>query len=170
MDKKVYQLFKFSNNKTLFFKIITQFASVKYFFLVCLGLLCFLENKKIALVISALMIIDAFIVWFTKHLIRRERPNQKRLVFEKGYSYPSGHTFSATCFYGFWVFLVWNSSISIFATILLSLVLVLFIFIIGISRIYLGVHYFSDVVGAFLLSSSYLFLFVYFVYDVLKFL
>ena len=169
IDNIVYNKIKLNNKKTIFFKYFTNLASTKYFIIICLLLIIFLKNK-LALLISIAMIIDAIIVFIAKHIIKRERPNINRIVEEKGYSYPSGHTFSATCFYGLIIFLITMSSLSLGYQILITIPLISIILLIGFSRIYLGVHYFSDCIGGLLLSSSYIILYVYLVYDVLKLL
>lgn len=169
IDDIVYNKIKLNNKKTIFFKYFTNLASTKYFIIICLLLIIFLKNK-LALLISVAMIIDAIIVFIAKHIIKRERPNINRIVEEKGYSYPSGHTFSATCFYGLMIFLVTMSSLSLGYQLLIIIPLISIILLIGFSRIYLGVHYFSDCIGGLLLSSSYIILYVYLVYDVLKLL
>lgn len=170
IDQKVYSKIKFSNKKTNFLRIFTNLASTPYFIIICILLVLFLRNKKLALLISLAMIIDAGIVYIAKHIIKRERPNIKRLVEEKGYSFPSGHTFSATCFYGLCIFLTYYSSINFIYQMLIIISLISLIITIGFSRIYLGVHYFSDVIGGLLLSSSYVCLYVYLVYDILNLL
>lgn len=169
IDDIVYNKIKLNNKKTIFFKYFTNLASTKYFIIICLLLIIFLKNK-LALLISVAMIIDAIIVFIAKHIIKRERPNINRIVEEKGYSYPSGHTFSATCFYGLVMFLINISSITLGYQLLITIALISIILLIGFSRIYLGVHYFSDCIGGLLLSSSYIILYVYLVYDVLKLL
>ncbi len=169
IDDIVYNKIKLNNKKTIFFKYFTNLASTKYFIIICLLLIIFLKNK-LALLISVAMIIDAIIVFIAKHIIKRERPNINRIVEEKGYSYPSGHTFSATCFYGLVMFLINISSITLGYQLLIIIPLISIILLIGFSRIYLGVHYFSDCIGGLLLSSSYIILYVYLVYDVLKLL
>ena len=169
IDDIVYNKIKLNNKKTIFFKYFTNLASTKYFIIICLLLIIFLKNK-LALLISIAMIIDAIIVFIAKHIIKRERPNINRIVEEKGYSYPSGHTFSATCFYGLVMFLINISSITLGYQLLITIPLISIILLIGFSRIYLGVHYFSDCIGGLLLSSSYIILYVYLVYDVLKLL
>lgn len=169
IDNIVYNKIKLNNKKTIFFKYFTNLASTKYFIIICLLLIIFLKNK-LALLISIAMIIDAIIVFIAKHIIKRERPNINRIVEEKGYSYPSGHTFSATCFYGLVMFLINISSITLGYQLLITIALISIILLIGFSRIYLGVHYFSDCIGGILLSSSYIILYVYLVYDVLKLL
>lgn len=169
IDDIVYNKIKLNNKKTIFFKYFTNLASTKYFIIICLLLIIFLKNK-LALLISVAMIIDAIIVFIAKHIIKRERPNINRIVEEKGYSYPSGHTFSATCFYGLVMFLINISSITLGYQLLITIALISIILLIGFSRIYLGVHYFSDCIGGLLLSSSYIILYVYLVSDILKLL
>ena len=169
IDDIVYNKIKLNNKKTIFFKYFTNLASTKYFIIICLLLIIFLKNK-LALLISIAMIIDAIIVFIAKHIIKRERPNINRIVEEKGYSYPSGHTFSATCFYGLVMFLINISSITLGYQLLIIIPLISIILLIGFSRIYLGVHYFSDCIGGLLLSSSYIILYVYLVSDILKLL
>ena len=169
IDDIVYNKIKLNNKKTIFFKYFTNLASTKYFIIICLLLIIFLKNK-LALLISIAMIIDAIIVFIAKHIIKRERPNINRIVEEKGYSYPSGHTFSATCFYGLVMFLINISSITLGYQLLITIALISIILLIGFSRIYLGVHYFSDCIGGLLLSSSYIILYVYLVSDILKLL
>lgn len=170
IDKKVYDSLKFNEGKTIFFKSVTQLASTKYFFAVCILLLLFLNNKKLALIYSIHMIISAGLIGLFKNMIKRDRPTKNRLVKEKGYSYPSGHTFSGVCFYGFLVFIIWNLGMPLYLQIFITFALIILMIIIGISRIYLGVHYFTDVIGAFFISSCYLCFYVYFVSDVLKLL
>ena len=169
IDDIVYNKIKLNNKKTIFFKYFTNLAITKYFIIICLLLIIFLKNK-LALLISIAMIIDAIIVFIAKHIIKRERPNINRIVEEKGYSYPSGHTFSATCFYGLVMFLINISSITLGYQLLITIALISIILLIGFSRIYLGVHYFSDCIGGLLLSSSYIILYVYLVSDILKLL
>ena len=153
IDDIVYNKIKLNNKKTIFFKYFTNLASTKYFIIICLLLIIFLKNK-LALLISIAMIIDAIIVFIAKHIIKRERPNINRIVEEKGYSYPSGHTFSATCFYGLVMFLINISSITLGYQLLITIPLISIILLIGFSRIYLGVHYFSDCIGGLILYSS----------------
>lgn len=166
LDDKIYNLVKFRDFKTKFLKIVTNFADTKFFVVLAI-LILLIGRNKMALTIVCLLIIDALIIEILKKIFRRERPNIKRLVYEKGYSFPSGHTTSATCFYGFIIFLVSISGFSLSLKIILGVVLVLFILTIGYSRIYLGVHYFSDVIGGLLVGSLYLITFIYIVFNLL---
>lgn len=84
-----------------------------------------------------------------KHLVQRARPHFDNPVLTlTSYSFPSGHTAGATVFYGFLLaFLLahpwakpWRPA---FVAVAVGMVL-----LVGLSRIYLGAHYFTDVVGA----------------------
>ena len=77
---------------------------------------------------------------------------------------------TATIFYGFIIFLIIISEVILLVKIIMIVVNIFLILLIGYSRIYLGVHYFSDVIGALLFGSSYLLLYILFTYFILKIL
>ena len=84
----------------------------------------------------------------------RERP-EWRLYTPHGYSYPSGHSMSSLAFYGLIIYLIIKYYKGKGKKIIIGLLSVL-ILIIGLSRIYLGVHFFTDVIGAYLFDIGYL--------------
>ena len=167
-DEKFYNSLKIEGFRINFYKIITNLANTKFFIIVCLLLFIILNNKTLAIIISILMIINALIVFILKHIFKRERPNKKRLVLEKGYSYPSGHTVSSVSFYGFiLVYLIFNIY-SLPIKILLFIIIASLIYLIGYSRVFLGVHYFSDIVGGILVGSAYLLIYTYIIFNILN--
>ena len=89
-----------------------------------------------------------------------QRPTEYRLIEETGFSFPSGHSMVSMAFYGYLIYLIYkyvkNKYIKWISIVLLSIL----ICSIGISRIYLGVHYTSDVLGGFLISVSYLVIYI----------
>ncbi|MCM3125047.1 phosphatase PAP2 family protein [Mesobacillus sp. AQ2] len=88
-----------------------------------------------------------------KLFFQRARPDFHRLIEIGGYSFPSGHAMNAFSFYSIMAFLLWRhvqGRIGRMAVILASSFMILSI---GVSRVYLGVHYPSDIVGGFLASS-----------------
>ena len=95
-----------------------------------------------------------------KRLLQRPRPTEFRIIEETGYSFPSGHSMVSMAFYGYLIYLIYrfvkNKYLKWISIVLLSLLICL----IGISRIYLGVHYTSDVLGGFLISISYLVIYI----------
>lgn len=91
-----------------------------------------------------------------KQLVQRPRPEGFRLIAETGYSFPSGHSMIAMGFYGLLAWMVWHYEKDNFVKWLCSIGFVLTIALIGFSRIYLGVHYASDVIAGFCVSFAWL--------------
>lgn len=91
-----------------------------------------------------------------KMLFRRERPEINRIIEANGYSFPSGHSMTAFTMYVALTFLIWKHVPSRLGRILFVAVSTLLIVTIGISRIYLGVHYPSDVLGGYFMSGSWM--------------
>ncbi|MEH7384613.1 phosphatase PAP2 family protein [Bacillus sp. JJ1521] len=91
-----------------------------------------------------------------KELFKRVRPDFHRLVEISGYSFPSGHAMSALTFYGIITFLLWRHISVKWGRIALLTFSGLMIFGIGMSRIYLGVHYPTDVIGGYFASAVWL--------------
>jgi len=124
-----------------------------------------LRNKKDAICIAVNLSSVTLVNYILKEIIKRPRPNILRLIPETGYSFPSAHAMVSMGFYGFLIYLIYkkvnNKIIRYFSMILLSL-LILFI---GISRIYLGVHYATDVIGGFIIGLIFLVLFLRYVYN-----
>lgn len=85
-----------------------------------------------------------------KQIINRERPTLEHLVTVKTLSYPSGHAMTAMAFYGFLIYLITTFNIRKSFKFLMITLLVVLILSIGISRIYLGVHFPSDILGGFI--------------------
>ena len=85
-----------------------------------------------------------------KEIINRERPTLEHLVTVETLSYPSGHAMTAIAFYGFLIYLIAIFNIRKVLKFSIILVLIILILSIGISRIYLGVHFPSDILGGFI--------------------
>ncbi|KQX56830.1 phosphatase PAP2 family protein [Paenibacillus sp. Root444D2] len=128
-------------------KAITEFI---VFVVVALILLIKFKHKWETLV----LLIGVLTAWglnqLFKALFQRERPVGMWLIEENGFSFPSGHAMVSSLFYGLIGYLLWVNVRRIWkAAWLIPVVTVVVVVCIGLSRIYLGVHYPSDVLAGF---------------------
>ena len=141
-------------------KFITNFGGAIILIVVTIALFISIKNKKIRLSIFSNLVIITILNQLLKRILQRPRPTEYRIIEETGYSFPSGHSMISMAFYGYLIYLIYkyvkNKYIKWISIILLSIL----ICVIGISRIYLGVHYTSDVLGGFLISISYLIIYI----------
>lgn len=154
-DDKIYQfIISFQNDAlTSIMKVITSFANPLTIVSLCLAsLLSLIWKYKASIYLIIVTIISTVFNFLTKNIVLRTRPDHLRLIEETGYSFPSGHAMGSIAFYGFIIFLLSKSKINKYLKIFLSIIIGLTIFLIGISRIYVGVHYPSDIIGGFLLG------------------
>ncbi len=93
-----------------------------------------------------------------KNLFQRDRPLTPLFEAARGYSFPSGHATMSITFYGLLIFLVWINIKNVWLKWLFTILLALLIAFIGISRVYLRVHYTSDVLAGFSIGLMWLLL------------
>lgn len=128
-------------------KVITDFSSTRMIIflnaLILIFVLIFKRTKLLIIPISS--IISSVVNTLLKQIFRRARPIGIALVTEKSFSFPSGHTMISILFYGLILYLIYKHKVKGYRII--SLILGIYIVSVGLSRIYLGVHYASDVVG-----------------------
>ncbi|MEK5641863.1 MULTISPECIES: phosphatase PAP2 family protein [Paenibacillus] len=96
-----------------------------------------------------------------KNWMQRQRPTTHRLIEISGFSFPSGHSMAAFALYGTLTYLLWRHIPALAGRIAMIVIGVALTLLIGISRIYLGVHYPSDVFGGYLASATWLMLSIY---------
>ena len=151
----VSKLFKF-NVSTPIAKFITNFGGAIFVISLTTILFFVIKDKKIGISIITNLGIVTILNQIIKFIMQRPRPTEFRIIEETGYSFPSGHSMVSLAFYGYLIYLIYklvkNSKIK--WTLIISLSII--ICTIGISRIYLGVHYASDVLAGFTISISYL--------------
>ena len=94
-----------------------------------------------------------------KEIVQRPRPEGFRLIAETGYSFPSGHSMVAVAFYGFMIWLIIRYEEDRLQRWIWSLALFFVVIMIGVSRVYLGVHYFSDVMAGYCVAAVWLVIF-----------
>ena len=157
---KLVSTFLISDFATPIAKFITNFGGAIILIVLALMLFIFIKNKKIGVSIISNLAIITVLNQLLKRIVQRPRPTEFRIVEESGYSFPSGHSMVSMAFYGYLIYLIYkyvkNKYLKWISIILLSIL----ICSIGISRIYLGVHYTSDVLGGFFISISYLIIYI----------
>jgi membrane-associated phospholipid phosphatase len=151
-----------NDSTTQLMEIVTFFGS--HYFLIPGNLLLavyFLLTKKsrYSIKVSAIALSSVLIMLGLKLLFNRHRPLIPLLEPARGLSFPSGHAFMSVCFYGLLMIIIWREERPhpVLKWVLLLLVITLLLFI-GFSRIYLRVHYFTDVLAGFCIGSFWLLL------------
>lgn len=157
---KIISTFLISDFVTPIAKFITNFGGAIFLSIATIALLLLIKNKKIRLSIFSNIVIITILNQLLKRILRRPRPTEFRIVEETGYSFPSGHSMVSMAFYGYLIYLIYRYIKNKYIKWSLIVLLSILICLIGISRIYLGVHYTSDVLGGFLLSISYLVVYI----------
>ena len=141
-------------------KIVTQLASPIFLVILTILLMVFIKNNNIRKYICVNLIVSTILNFGIKNIVRRTRPEGFRIIEESGYSFPSGHSMVSMAFYGLLIYLIYKKVDNKYLKNCLIILLSIIILLIGLSRIYLGVHYTSDVLAGFLLGISYLIVFV----------
>lgn len=155
----VSKLFKF-NVSTPIAKFITNFGGAIFVISLTTILFFAIKDKKIGISIVANLGIVTILNQIIKFIMQRPRPTEFRLIEETGYSFPSGHSMVSLAFYGYLIYLIYKYINNKHLKRTLIIILSILICIIGVSRIYLGVHYTSDVLGGFLISLAYLIIYI----------
>ena len=157
---KLISTFLISDFVTPIAKFITNFGGAIFLSIATVMLFLLIKNKKIGLSIISNIVIITVLNQLLKGILQRPRPTEFRIVEETGYSFPSGHSMVSMAFYGYLIYLIYRYIKNKYVKWTLITILSILICLIGISRIYLGVHYTSDVLGGFLLSISYLVIYI----------
>lgn len=119
------------------------------------------KNTWLAIKVGAISTSSLILMFTLKQLFNRPRPATPLLYEVPGLSFPSGHAFMSFTFFGLLIYLVSKDIKSIVLRYLLGFVLIVVIIFIGISRIYLRVHYATDVAAGFSLGMIWLVISLY---------
>lgn len=142
-----------SDAVTSFFVFMTNLGDVMGYVIVSslVGLFFLLRHRNWLFISQTVfvLILASLSNVLAKKVVNRPRPTIQHLVEVYSLSFPSGHAMSAMAFYGFLIYLVVQSGMSKFARVFFVVLFCLIILSIGVSRIYLGVHFPSDVAAGF---------------------
>lgn len=166
---KIFQSFQ-PSWLTPFMLFISSISSTKSYFIIVPIVAIFLYFKlyRAEAFYSLFITLGNILNPIIKNFIGRARPANDlvRVLEEKTTnSFPSGHAMGAMIFYGFLIYLTWVLKLKYRKSI--TIVLIVFILLVGISRIYLGAHWPTDVIGGYILGSIWLVLII-FIYNKTK--
>lgn len=126
------------------------------FYLVIITVLWLKRKRNYAIITAAIALASFLLTALLKNMFQRERPPLEHLDVVGGYSFPSGHTLAIFTFAGLMMYLLWRTALPALVRFLSCTFLFSFACLVGISRIYLHVHYASDVLGGFCVTGMWL--------------
>jgi undecaprenyl-diphosphatase len=147
-----------SEKLTFLARLITFFGTGSFLIPSYLFIIFYLLRKRFtryALMVAAIVMSSLFLGWILKPIFHRSRPSYPLVGGAGGYSFPSGHALGGFIFSGVLLVIVWKSRKNIYVKWLLSFSIVTLGLSIGISRIYLHVHYATDVIGSLFVTMAW---------------
>ena len=146
-------------SRTHFFLFITSLGKHSFLvpaYLILLAWFFFRRNKLFFAKVFVLSLSSLGLMWLLKNIIQRARPDNPLLEMVSGYSFPSGHALMSMVFYGLLIHIIRHEVSNRLVSGVASFLLLLLILMIGFSRIYLRVHYTTDVLAG--LSAGFIWL------------
>lgn len=143
----------------MFFKYITILGGTTFILIVTIVSMVFVKNRKLKFILPINLFMSVLLNYTLKNIFKRVRPDSLKLVEETGYSFPSGHAMVSMAIYGFLIYIAFKTIKNKKSKILFCSMLVILVFLIGISRVYIGVHFTSDIIAGVCFSIAYLILF-----------
>lgn len=163
LDTLAYELFVErlrSDALTPFMEAFTSLASVVVLAVMAAVIAALAPGKAPGWCVAVNLVCVVLLNTVLKVIVQRPRPDGFRLISETGYSFPSGHSMVSMAFFGLLIWMVWRYHRKDVMRIVWCVVFGLVIAMVGISRIYLGVHYASDVLAGFCVSLVWLIFYV----------
>lgn len=161
-DLKIFALLAdyISPATTKLMLVFTFFGSTKFLlpaYILLSGFFLFYKRNRLqSISIAAVGLSSIGLLYVLKNIFQRHRPLNPLTSNVIGYSYPSGHSFSSFTFFGLLTYIIWQTNIAKIWKWILSVFLILLAACIAISRVYLHVHFASDVIAGFCLSVIWL--------------
>lgn len=154
-----------TGNVTAFMRFVSQLGSPLMLTLVGLGATAFFGYVRKSfwdgILIPIALVGGSILNESLKYLFHRQRPALPHLVKVSGFSFPSGHAMMSLIFYGLLAYLILKITSGKPIKYIIGIMAAMLIILIGVSRIYLGVHYPSDVIAGFSAGAFWLIACVY---------
>ena len=161
-DNAVFKMLsQYTNPATTHIMLLfTFFGSTKFllpaYIILSAFFLFYKRDRWQSISIAAIGLSSIGLLFLLKNIFHRNRPLEPLTKNVIGYSYPSGHSFSSFTFFGLLTYIIWQTNIPKIWKWILSIVFIGMAACIAISRVYLHVHFASDVVAGFCLSIIWL--------------
>lgn len=153
-----------SSGRTSAMKFISFFGNHAFLIpanLLLLAYYLYRKNKWFSIRVGALALSSLGLMSLLKNLFRRDRPTAPLVDGVTNFSFPSGHAFMSVAFYGLLIIIALEEIKDRRLKRLIILFLVFFILLIGLSRVYLRLHYTTDVIAGFAAGLTWFFLCFY---------
>lgn len=137
---------------TNFVIFLTNFGGMLVLAIFLVMFFFLLSNKRISCLMSINLLIAYVLSVIFKNIFRRDRPLFMLVEKPSDFSFPSGHSMCSIVFYGFLIYIVNKFIKNVYIRKVINIFLVLLMFLIPFSRLYLGVHFFTDVVAGVILG------------------
>ena len=149
-----------SDTNSAIMKFITFFGTHKFLIpanLILIAYFLFIKKHRwYSIKVPAIALSSLAMMFFLKNAFGRERPLIPLLEEAAGLSFPSGHALMSVTFYGLFIYIAWHSNFTRAWKWIVTALLITWILLIGFSRIYLKVHYTTDVIAGFALGFLWL--------------
>lgn len=148
-----------------FFFVITLLGSWYFvaILFVCISVLFYLRDKKCFILPFFISILGtALMSLIIKFVVGRARPEPDLSLYTEALSsFPSAHSALIVALFGFLIFCLWRFNLSLVVKGILSLIFMIFIISVGFSRVYLGVHFMTDVIAGYLTGFMWVLISLY---------
>ncbi|MBR2970157.1 MAG: phosphatase PAP2 family protein [Clostridia bacterium] len=135
-----------------FVKVFTYLGSVIILVPVAIILFFVIKGKREKIFVISTFTLAAALSTAMKYLVARNRPDGIAIIEEIGYSFPSAHTVLSLVVYGMVIYMMLKFMKNKPLKIILSIILAILVIAVALSRVYLGVHFMSDIFGGWILG------------------
>ena len=159
LDTTAYSFFVLKLRRPWITSIMEGFSSLSSPIVIAvmfLMVVAFAPGRRPGMCAALNLVCVVFINQVLKNIVQRPRPDGFRLISEVGYSFPSGHSMVSMAFYGLCAWMVWTYERDRIIRWICCLSFATIVVVVGMSRVYLGVHYASDVLAGFCVSLAWL--------------
>ena len=155
-DNTAYRLIVVHMRRSWLTPIMQSISELALPVVMLLAVAAFAPGKKPGACAACNLVLVVILNLILKEIVHRPRPDGFRLISETGYSFPSGHSMIAMAFYGLLIWMIWNYERDRMVKYSCICGFTLCVIAVGLSRVYLGVHYASDVLAGFCVSLAWL--------------